>query len=366
MTTYSQAQVAPAESASNEEKYTIPPLEEVGEGGLLHRQFIYPLGNKPTANAHASTIVETPRGILVAFFAGPNEGSTDVGIRLAKLQEDGNWSWPVEIANGFENDTLRYPTWNPVLFLPQNGDLQLYYKQGPNPDDWWGMVKTSPDHGGSWSYGRRLGEDEAIGHLVGPVKNKPVQLADGTILSPSSTEATTADGDRVWKIHVEISEDGGDSWEVVGPINDGVAFDAIQPSILQFDDGRLMMLARTRQNVIAQSRSSDGGRSWSEVTATNLPNPNSGTDAVTLQDGRQLLIYNHKTTEDGERGRDMLNLAISDDGVSWTPVMTIENEASLHGYAYPALIQTADGLVHATYTYDRKGVKHVVVDPEKL
>ena len=97
-----------------------------------------------------------------------------------------------------------------------------------------------------------------------------------------------------------------------------------------------------------------------------MPNPNSGTDALTLQDGRQLLIYNHKVRTKENRGRDLLNLAISDDGIKWTPVMTIENEESEHGYAYPAIIQSKDGLVHATYTFNRESVKYLVIDPKKL
>ncbi len=363
MTTHFYGQVG-SKKSKVEKKYTIPALEIVGKGALLEKQFIYPLDNKPAAQAHASTLVETPDGLMVAFFAGPHEGAPEVGIRLSNLVNN-KWSWPVEIANGFENDSLRYPTWNPVLFLPKDGKLHLFYKQGPSPIDWWGMVKVSDDNGKSWSYGTKMGEDKAIGHLVGPVKNKPIQLADGTIISPSSSEIMEND-EPVWRIHVEISADDAKSWDVVGPINDGIEFDAIQPSILEFQDGRLMMLARTRQNVIAQSWSSDKGRTWSKVEATDLPNPNSGTDAVTLKDGRQLLIYNHKIKNDGERGRDILNLAISKDGLSWSPVMTIENEPSLHGYAYPAIIQTKDGMVHATYTYDRTGIKHIVVDPSKL
>ena len=103
------------------------------------------------------------------------------------------------------------------------------------------------------------------------------------------------------------------------------------------------------------------------MTATDLPNPNSGTDAVTLQDGRQLLIYNHTTREGEEpKNRNMLNLAVSDDGINWNPVMTLENEPIKDGYAYPAIIQSEDGPVHITYTFNRRSIKYVVIDPEKL
>src|SRR3546814_6662540 len=106
----------------------------------------------------------------------------------------------------------------------------LFYKGGPSAREWWGMLMTSEDDGQTWSEPKKLGEDEKIGHLLGPVKNKPVQLKDGTIISPSSTEIEKG-GDLVWMVHFEISKDQGRTWEVVGPINDGKQFDAIQPSV---------------------------------------------------------------------------------------------------------------------------------------
>ena len=112
--------------------YIIPPLQEVGEGALISREFVYSLENRPTAQAHASTIVETPTGLVTAFFAGPHEKHPDVGIRVSHLQ-DGEWSWPLEVANGFVNDTLRYPTWNPVFFYPKRDSYYFSTKKDPIP-----------------------------------------------------------------------------------------------------------------------------------------------------------------------------------------------------------------------------------------
>lgn len=360
----------PSEPASGNtdngsEKHRLPPLATPGEGAYLEGGLLYPLDHKPTPECHASTIVETPSGLVAAFFAGTHERNSDVGIRVSH-RVDGEWSWPVEVVNGIQNDTLRYPCWNPVLFQPEDGPLMLFYKVGPTPRDWWGMLTTSSDDGRSWSVPRRLGENSKIGHLLGPVKNKPVQLSDGTIICPSSTEHEE-NGDTNWMVHFEITRDQGKTWEVVGPINDGTDYDAIQPSVLTYADGRMQVLCRTRQSVIAQSWSEDQGEHWSPMSATELPNPNSGTDAVTLNDGRQLLIYNHTTKEGPQpNNRNMLNLALSDDGEQWTPVMTLENEPAPAGYSYPAIIQASDWLVHITYTYLRKSVKHVVIDPDKL
>jgi len=346
--------------------FYLPPLASPGQGAYLKGELIYPLDDKPTPECHASTLVETPSGIVAAFFAGTYEKHPDVGIRVSRLV-DGKWTRPVEVVNGVENDTLRYPCWNPVLFQPKEGPLMLFYKVGPDPRTWWGMLITSEDDGKTWSEPVKLGEDEKIGHLLGPVKNKPIQLPDGKIINPTSTEVEKEDGDDLWMVHFEISEDNGKTWRVVGPINDGIEFDAIQPSVLTYPDGRLQILCRTRQDVVSQSWSEDQGETWSPMTATSLPNPNSGTDAVTLKDGRKLLIYNH-TTKKGEepKNRNMLNLAISNDGINWEPVMTLENVPAENGYSYPAIIQAEDGLVHATYTYVRESVKYIVIDPAKL
>jgi predicted neuraminidase len=336
----------------------LPPVATAGQGGYLGGELIYALDDRPTPECHASTIVETSDGLVAAWFGGKHEKNPDVGIWVS-LHRDGQWSKPVEVVNGVESPELRYPCWNPVLFQPRQGPLLLFYKVGPSPSRWWGMITTSQDQGVNWSTPRKLGQDDAIGHLLGPVKNKPIQLSNGVILCPSSSEH---DG---WRVHFERTADLGATWEVIGPINDGKEFGAIQPSILTYDDGRMQVLCRSRQGVITQSWSDDQGMTWSKMTATQVPNPNSGTDAVTLRDGRQLLVYNH-TTRRGPfpSGRNMLNVAISRDGQQWSTVLTLEKQKG--EYSYPAVIQTSDGKVHITYTYQRQSVKHVTLDPAEI
>ena len=335
----------------------LPPKAQPGQGALLSAGFIYPLENRPTPQCHASTIVETKTGLVAAWFAGTREKHNDVGIHVSRLVGD-RWTSPVEVATGAEGEDKDYPCWNPVLFQPKTGPLMLFYKVGPTPSTWWGVLLTSKDGGKTWGNRRKLGKGP-LGHLLGPVKNKPVQLADGAILCPSSTEH---DG---WRVHFEITRDLGKTWQVIGPINDGKTFGAIQPSVLFHKNGDLQVMCRSRQRVVTTSRSKDGGKTWSPMAAIPLPNPNAGTDAVTLADGRQLIVYNHTV-----RGiifpanRTMLNVAISNDGKKWKPILTLERAPG--EYSYPAVIQTADGKVHITYTWQRKTVKHAVLDPAKL
>ena len=151
-------------------------------------------------SCHASTIAETKRGLIAAWFGGSREGASDVGIWLSR-QTDNKWSAPEEIATGDDGSGNRLPCWNPVLFQFRHGPLLLFYKVGPSPSKWWGMVKESADGGVSWSAARRLPDG-----ILGPIKNKPIQLADGTLLCPSSAEN---DG---WSVHIERSEDNGRTW----------------------------------------------------------------------------------------------------------------------------------------------------------
>ncbi len=307
----------------------------------------------PFASAHASTIVETEDGLVAAWFGGTEEGANDVGIWLAR-KAGGKWTPPVEVATGVQADGTRYPTWNPVLFELRPGELALFYKVGPSPRAWWGMVRTSSNNGRTWSDARRLPDG-----ILGPIKNKPVRLPDGTILAPSSTE--TPETPSTWRVHFERSRDNGATWEIIRPPSaaDGAPIEAIQPSILLHAGGRLQAVGRTRSGRIFETWSADSGRTWTPVALTALPNPSAGTDAVTLKDGRHLLVYNHTP-----KGRTPLNVALSNDGKAWEQAHVLESEPG--EYSYPAVIQTRDGLVHITYTWKRERIKHVVLDPAKL
>jgi predicted neuraminidase len=316
--------------------------------GWMMSEFIYETA--PTPECHASTISETKAGLVAAWFGGTRERHPDVGIWVSRMQ-DGKWTTPVEVANGVESPTKRQPTWNPVLFQPKTGPLLLFYKVGPSPSTWWGMLMTSGDAGKTWSAPRRLPDG-----ILGPIKNKPVQLDHGDLLCPTSSEH---DG---WRVHFERSSDLGKTWTATPPLNDGKEIGAIQPSILFHPGGKLQALGRTRQSKIFEIWSEDNGNTWGKMTLTPLPNPSAGTDAVTLKDGRHLLVYNHTA-----KSRSPLNVAVSKDGKQWLAAAVLENDpAAPNGFSYPAVIQASDGLVHITYTWKRLRIKHVVLDPKKL
>lgn len=314
--------------------------------------------------------------LLAAWFGGQWEKSSDVGIWMSRFK-DGAWSedaWQlVPPVNGV-------PCWNPVLaYLPETRETLLFYKVGLDTETWRPFILRSFDDGLTW------GSPEPFPHgMEGPAKNKPLLLPDGTLLAGASEET------EGWTVHVEYSRDGGRSWAKSPNIKYSRPH-IIQPALFKTSNG-VKMLIRSKDGVIIRAASADGIH-WTDASPSVIPNPNSGIDAVTLQDGRVLLVYNPLS----DNGRYVLAVALStDEGKKFEPVVILENyngtkevpeeclDPDSNGrkttkrpeYSYPAIIQASDGMVHITYTYSyngamrkcsgRENVKHVVVDPARL
>ena len=323
---------------------------------IVLEEYIFLKG--PTRDCHASSLLELAHGdLLCTWFGGTRENDPDVNVWLARKPKGGQWQTPVSVADGGGETCF-----NPVLVQLQGGDIQIYYC---SPDINTGQVIISSDNGYTWSKPRRLPKG-----FVGPIVNQPVYMDDGTIIAGGSLQ-----GGPGWRIHVERSTDNGKTWTKVGPINDPVntKYKIIQPTILVHSQKRLQILARTGRHDmdarIAQTWSDDGGLTWSPVTDTTLPNNSSAIDAVTLDDGRHLLVYNHSTREDpigGRKGRGILTVAVTNDGINWEAAAVLEYRTGSVQYSYPSVIQTRDGLVHVTYSWHRRRIKHVVIDPDRL
>lgn len=297
---------------------------------------------------HASTLDETKDGVLLSsWFGGSHEGSKDVVI-YGTRQVDGQWEDPKVWADGKVNDTLQHPCWNPVLFRAKNEqEIYLYYKVGPNPREWWGMVKTSEDGGQTWTAPRQLPEG-----ILGPIKNRPLQLKDGSIISPSSVELS----EERWLSHVEISTDEQKTW-TLRPIDHPAGLNTIQPSVVEYDDGKLQVFCRSKEGVVTTAISKDQGRTWSTMQRTNLINPNSGTDVIRIKD-LLYIVYNPDIPgKDWWEGRTKLRLACSKDGQNWQDIFTFEDEEKGE-FSYPTIMQTHDGVIHVSYTHNRKNIRH--------
>lgn len=318
---------------------------ETAHPAIIKEEFIF--NDAPFASCHASTLTQTNRGkLLCAWFGGSEEGASDVAIWFSADIESA-WSFPVKIAAAKES-----PCWNPVLFTFSSKEILLFYKAGNTPQEWSGFLKRSFDEGKSWSESENLPAG-----VIGPVRNRPLLLKDGTLLCGSSIESW-----RRWGCWIDITSDGGRSWRKSTPINvSSQLFGIIQPALFFTKKGTIRLVCRSHQiGAICTAESSDEGRTWTAAKATHLPNPNSAVDAINIKDGRVILIYNHS-----KETRYPLNIAVSQDGgESWEMKVILEQEEG--EYSYPCVIQTEDGKIHVSYTWNRKKIKHVVLDPSLL
>lgn len=321
---------------------------------VAREEFIEPA--PAVAEVHASTIAETKSGALVAaWFGGTKEGNADVAIYVSRRAGAAPWTAGKVVADGAQPDGKCFATFNPALHRTADGRLLLFFKTGPSPEKWWGEVIVSKDDGLTWTDRRRLPDG-----ILGPIKNKPILLADGTLLCPTSVEYDA----KHWAVRMERTDESLANWSSTPDFADPQKIGAIQPTVLVCRDGRLVALCRSSVRVMAQSGSSDGGKTWSPLEPTDIFMPNSGLDAVTLSDGSFLLAYNpsEKNADPQSWGeRRPLVVAQSRDGLSWQTIATLETRPNRQGYAYPAIIQTREGHVHVTYTWNRARIKHVTL-----
>ncbi len=311
-------------------------------------EFLYKEASFP--QCHSASIVETRKGDLVAtYFGGTRERNPDVCIWVSrKPKGKTQWTAPQMVADGVFSPDYREACWNPVLYETPGGELQLYFKIGPNVAGWKGWMVRSKDGGKTWSKREQLPDS-----LYGPIKNKPI-LNNGRLISPTSDER---DG---WKLYFEYSDDMGKTWRRSPFVEADAGVRAIQPTILVLPDGRLKALCRTRSRQVGVTYSSDNGATWSKLELSDVPNNNSGLDAVNLKDGGYALICNDWPIEPTkEKGaRTPLSILRSDDGTHWRHWITLE-DSPVSQYSYPSIIQSRDGHIHVVYTWRRLRVKHV-------
>lgn len=302
---------------------------------------------RPFAQCHASTLVRGPDGgFLVAWFAGTRESTRDVAIWCADRGPGGGWSTPRILAKVSE-----VAHWNPVLFaLDEEGqDLVLHFKVGARIRDWETWFQRSRDAGSTWSEPAPLVPGDRGGR--GAVRCKPIRLDSGDWLAGASRERW-----RRWDAFFDRSPDGISDWQAT----DDVAIDhrrfggkgLIQPTLWSSPGGVVHALFRSTDGFVHRADSEDDGRTWSRPRALEVPNNNSGIDAVRLADGRVVLAAN--PVPGNWAARTPLSLLVScDGGETWPGRLDVETGPG--EYSYPALITTPKG-VALSYTWNRRRI----------
>jgi predicted neuraminidase len=311
------------------------------------------------AQCHASTVVESADGTLIsAWFGGTEEKNPDVSVWMS-CYDGKTWTAPVRAAK--VDDRAH---WNPVLFRDDKDIIHHFFKVGVDEIHWSTFWASSADNGATWSNPVELVPGDVGGR--GPVKNKAILLQDGTWLAPASLEYKKGTRE-IWDAFADWSTDGGNTWtrsenfivpkqaQAAGE-NKFRGIGAIQPTFWESSPGHVHALLRTGSGWVWRTDSEDGGKTWAPYSTTDLPNNNSGLDALGLKDGRVLLVYNPVGQDWG--ARTPLDLALShDNGQSWKTIAHLEDDPDQESeYSYPAIVKTKDGIA-ISYTWNRSNIR---------
>ncbi len=359
-----------------------------GAAPFYSAELIFPL--HPQHN-HAPSIVECPDGtLLVSWYRGSGERTADdvavYGARRAAgaapwgeafvladrpgfpdcntammIDHHGQlWLfWPTVLANSWESCLTNFRVFKEGLSTPGNKPPRLE-REGIvllKPDDFHhdataildavlreiGRPLSESEQKEVAQIRERLG-DKLYQRLGWQPRCKPTVLSSGRILLPLYSDTFSIS-------IMAISDDDGQTWYASKPL---IGFGNIQPTVLRRNDGTLVAYMRDNGYLhrIQVAYSTDDGITWSTVEATDLPNPGSGLDAVRLQDGHWLLVYNDTTD-----GRWSLAVSLSEDeGRTWPWTRHLERDEKGR-FHYPAVIQGADGTIHAVYSYFVEGGK---------
>lgn len=297
---------------------------------------VFERGSLWPPSCHAPTLACLDDGsLMAAWYSCSYETSPDSVIYAAVRSHTGTWSSPEAIV-----ELPGAGVGNPVLSVDPAGRLWLFASV-TYEESWTAAraVATLYDPGrGRWMAAKVLLDRPGL-----MTKNKPLYLDSGRWLLPVYDEVR-------WCSMVLLSEDEGRSWKLVGDTTArGIT---IQPALASLRDGRILMLSRSNRGRIYRSFSFDGGTSWTSSEPTDLPNPNSGIDLLTLPGGRLLLAYN-----DSDRDRRRLSVALSEDGgKTWPFQRTVrEEEGEL---SYPSMACGEEETVYLVYTYHRIGIQY--------
>jgi len=318
------------------------------------------------ASVHAASLIALKDGSIRAFwFAGSREGAPDVVINSAVYDsKSGAWGAPVVVMDRItaEKGLSRYiaKLGNPVPSRTADGRLQLFFVT-VSIGGWAGSsisTMSSDDEGISWNRPHRL-ITSPFANLSTLVKSPTIQFADGRLGLPAYHEWIGRFGE-----FLRIESDN-----VIDKRRMSSGRGAIQPII--FNDGAQQASAYFRQTrsgdqlkQIPTSETNNAGQTWSVISDTEIPNPNSAIASLTLLNGTRLLVLNNL-----EAGRHRLVLMLADPAASdkakqWRVVQVLEDDEALPGeqrreFSYPYLITGHGNDAHLVYTWDRKKIRHI-------
>lgn len=320
-----------------------------------------------TPSVHSATAVELADGRIRAFwYGGTREGARDVEIYSSVL-DDPKEGWspekPVATRTETQRDVSRYvkKLGNPVVSRDDDGRLWLFFVS-VSIGGWSGSsinVRTSDDDGESWGPVQRLVTSPFL-NISTLVRGPVVNYTDGTRAIPVYHELLGKFGEWLW-----LSREG----RVLDKARLSWGQSSLQPVVTPLDGEHALGLMRKTGSSpprVLAVETRDAGRSWSAPVSTPIANPDAAIAALRTSWGELLIAFN-----DSELDRSELSLAVSDnEGDSWEVVQVLGPPEPVGDaeprFAYPWLLESADGDIHLFYTWNRTRIVHARFNREWL
>ena len=340
----------------------------------VRHDYLEPL-HEPTYGVAMPSVMETPGGSVIAIWYGgtvswnkswdPHEKDGCVFYSVLD-PKDGSWTekrvLDEEPANAHASTFMFKNRLGTVFAGYTLFDDEYDFNYGHSRL----RIRSSADDGRTWS----AAQDMPHGHSVRAATNG-ILLGDGSILQGITLENTPGDDDFHFGVcAVLISQDDGDTWDMSGLVKADDGTYLREPSLVEFPDGSVRMYMRSSPPTaewsgggpeepiyVWESRSDDGGQTWSTPRVTDVVNNESTIDVVRLSCGALVMAHNDTPYGDWQK-RWPLDLAASlDDGVSWHKIGRVDPGP---GYVcHPSVDVGGDGAVHLVYTCVYRVVRYV-------
>jgi sialidase-1 len=218
----------------------------------------------------------------------------------------------------------------------QGAAIGLFYLVKDNRDDLKVYLRTSANDGRTFGEPRLI--TDAPGYHV-MNNDRVTELADGRLLCPVARTRDIKTDDHFVSF-CYWSDDEGKTWFTGTSRVSLLKRGAMEPEVLELDDGRVLMIVRTQLGEIYASFSDDRGESWSAAKPWSIRSPES---PATLRrvpaTGDLLLVWNPMYDAGAGHGgkRTPLVAAFStNEGQTWSAPRTLEDRTDQE-YAYTSL-----------------------------
>ena len=335
-------------------RFAIPKTATSEETPRFTKVFDY---SAPSGQAHAPGIVVGKDGFALLWFEGSGEAQADVDIIAAHFSRKGD-AWTVTkpapyVTRGGLGDAFDPPQLVVTLgnTIQNEAIPDALYATTVSVGGWamasvadLRMAGGTPDRAAKLNLSPLLNRS----HLV---KSPMVAYDDGTYALPAYFEMGSA-----YATLARLGHDGRVIDQRRMPAKD---VKAIQPMIVPLDATRAVAFLRDFDPSFKLwiSRTDDGGRTWSDVEATDVANSSAPVAALSLGGERILAVMN----DDPER-RHELRMSISEDGGrTWRMVHRFEDDAG--DARYPMLRRLATGEILLTFSHSTKrGIRAYILN----